>query len=243
MPQPPPRGAPVDYATLAEFLRALGYPARLELLDVLRVPRTVSDIRLTPRRVRPGENPQRPAAKQTIHAHLAKLVDADLVRVQAVEQDGRTTQRYHVNPSKLYALTEELRRISTIHAGRGSADDPTGTLGASTAADEATGPRLVLVHGVYEGRAYPLDDATGKGGRWIVGRNRNAAVPLDYDPFVSVENALVARTEDGFTVTDLRESKNGTSVNWKPLQKELPRPLRAGDVIGVGRSLLSFVPG
>ncbi|HVM44991.1 MAG TPA: FHA domain-containing protein, partial [Candidatus Thermoplasmatota archaeon] len=227
---------------LAESLRALGYPTRLELLHRLRFPRALSEIRLAPLRVAPGENAERAAAKQTVQAHLDKLVEADLVRVETVEQDGRATPRYQVNPPKLYALTEELRRVCVLYAGRGADDDVTGTMGAPAPAEEAEGPRLVLVHGAYEGRSFPLDDAHGKDGRWVIGRSRAVAVSLDYDPYVSLENTLVARARDGFSVVDLRESKNGTLVNWRPLAKDAPRRLRPGDVIGVGRSLLSFVP-
>lgn len=67
------------------------------------------------------------------------------------------------------------------------------------------------------------------------------AVCLDYDPYVSLENAAVARAGDGFDVSDLPQSKNGTAVNWEVLPKGGRRELRPGDLIGVGRSLLLFL--
>jgi DNA-binding transcriptional ArsR family regulator len=235
---------PVDYANLADYLSALAYPVRLELLDKLRYPQALGDIQLSPLRASAGARPQRPASKQSIHAHLVKLIDADLVRTQRVDFEGREQLRYVVNPPKLYALTEELRRLSTMYAGRGGGvgGDVTGTLMASDLPDAVKGPRLVLVHGVYEGKAFALDAKAGPEDRWILGRRRGLAVALDYDPFVSLENAVVERRGSQFVITDLPGSKNGTAVNWIPLAKGGSRALRSGDIIGLGRSRLSFVP-
>jgi DNA-binding transcriptional ArsR family regulator len=232
---------PVDYATLAEFLVALGYPTRLELLDQLRFPHTLGEIRLAPHRAS-GGSPDRPAAKQTVQAHLDKLVEVGLVRTETVEQQGRDVPRYTVNPQKVYLVTEELRRLSTRYAGRGLSADATGTLAHAPTGAPVKGPRLLLVHGVYEGKAFPLDAASAEGGAWVIGRRAGLAVSLDYDPFISTENSVVRREGSAYTVTDLKESKNGTSVNWEPLARGATRTLETGDVIGVGRSLLSFLP-
>lgn len=234
------RETPVDYETVAEFMNALGYPTRLELLDALRFPHTLSEIKLAPRRLQPGDNPERAAARQTVQAHLDKLVDADLVHVDEVELGGRPVNRYVVNPTKLYALIEELRRLSVMYAGRGPAGDATGTLSGGPSAQTVEGPRLTLVHGVYEGKSFPL--APDEGERWVIGRRRGLAVSLDYDPFVSLENAAIAGKRGVFTITDIAGSKNGTSVNWGVLPPGGSRKLKAGDIIGVGRSLLCFVP-
>lgn len=102
-----------------------------------------------------------------------------------------------------------------------------------------TGPRLVLVHGVYEGRAYPLTGQTADGGGWLLGRAKDVAVSLDYDPFVSHETARVTREGDRFEITDLG-SKNGTWVNWRSLEEGESAERECGDVVGVGRSLLAF---
>ena len=234
---------PIDYEGLADFLAALAYPVRLELLDVLRFPHALREIRLQPRRGHAGAGPVRPASRQAIHAHLGKLVDADLVRVHPGDAEGRTLLRYTTNPPKLYALTEELRRLSVITAGRGAAaGDVTGTLQEAAHPDAAFGPRLVLVHGVYEGKSFSLEDRTSQNGRWVVGRRRGLPVCLDYDPYVSLENAAVARMGKGFQLTDLAGSKNGTWVNWAMLPRGGSRLLKAGDIIGVGRSRLCFVP-
>ncbi len=231
----------VDYGSLAEFLSALAYPTRLELLRILRFPHIASDIKLTPLRVEPGENPQRVASKQTIQAHLDKLVDADLVRVEDAEEGSRKAHVYTVNSQKVYAVTEDLRKVSTIYAGRGAVGEFTGTVGMQPHGTPATqGPRLVLVHGLYEGKSYPLDKRLGPEGPWIIGRRRDLAISLDYDPYVSLENSVVRRKGDQFTIEDMPDSKNGTMINWEPLTKGKAQALRAADVVGVGRSLLVF---
>lgn len=236
----PPRAPPVDHARLADYLGALAYPLRLELLDVLRFPHTLSEIRVSPHRREGGVAPDRPAARQTVQSHLDKLVEADIVRSEPFEADGRVVPRYVVNAPKLYELTEELRRLSLRYAGRGAASDATGTVGEAPPAVDAKGPRLVLVHGVYEGKVFALDDPQ-EPDRWLIGRRRDADVALDYDPFVSLDHALVTRQGRTFSIIDL-VSKNGTTVNWGRVDGGAPRPLKSGDVVGIGRSLLVFIP-
>jgi DNA-binding transcriptional ArsR family regulator len=235
-----PRQGPVDYHSLAEFLTALGYAPRLELLDALRFPHTLAEIRLSPQKLEPGGNPDRPSSKPTIRGHLHKLVEAGLVRVEEVEQQGKLVPSYEANPQKLYALTEDLRRLTTRYGGLGPGKDATGTLAGQAERKEARGPRLVLVHGVYEGKVFPLEEATAQAGAWLVGRREGLAVSLDYDPYVSLENAAITRREGAYRVADLKASKNGTSVNWAPLARGGQRALESGDIIGVGRSMLVF---
>lgn len=232
----------VDYAGLAESLAALSYPARLELLDHLRFPHAVSEVRLSPLRSAPGENPERASSKQAVQAHVDKLVDAGLVRMELADTEGRAAHRYTVNLQSLYAVVEELRRLSVRYAGRGAVGDATGTMVASEAPPVAKGVRLVLVHGVYEGKSFPLTDETAVDGAWTIGRQRGLPIALDYDPFVSALHARITRSGAHFALADLPESKNGTSVNWEMLGKAERRTLRPADVIGVGRSLLTFVP-
>lgn len=239
MPQAPAR-IPVDYAGLAESLSVLGYGARLELLDILRFPHAVSEIRLTPQRHAAGENPDRVASKQAVQAHLDKLVDVGLVRAEPLVVEGRAQNRYSVNAQQLYALVEDLRGLCVRYAGRGPVGNSTGTLDAPASASAARGPRLVLVHGAYEGKPFPLAAETARDGRWTIGRRREASVALDYDPFVSTDHAFVARDGDAFTITDVPRSKNGTTVNWAPLPRGGTARLRPGDVVSVGRSHLVF---
>jgi DNA-binding transcriptional ArsR family regulator len=236
-----PSSKPVDYLRLADALEALAYPARLELLDKLRAPQALSDIRLAPRRFQDGAKPAA-SSRQNVWWHLTKLEEADLVRAEAGESEGRAVQRYGVNAARLYAVTEELRSIVVLHAGR-PAGDATGTLGAPSPGAAPAGPRLVLVHGVYEGKSFNLEPARKPERRWSIGRSRKADVCLDYDPFVSQENATVTEQGGRYTITDIAGSKNGTTVNWARLPRGGSHVLRPADVIGLGRSLLCFAPG
>ncbi len=236
-----PQTAPINYVQLAGFLDALAYPVRLELLDKLRFPKTLGEIEVQPHRPGTQGSPDRSLARPTVLSHLEKLMQKGLVRTEQVEKAGRQVPQYAVDPSRLYALMEELRRLSVMFAGRGRPSDATGTLAGGTEVDAWEGPRLLLVHGVYEGKTFPLTDETAENGRWTIGRSRKLPIPLDYDPYVSSENAFITREKGSFRVTDL-ESKNGTTVNWEPLPPGGSRVLKPGDVLGVGWSRLSFIP-
>lgn len=231
MPSPP-----IDHDSLADALRALAYPLRLELLETLDEPATLSEIRISPLRGEQGASPARAAAMTTVAAHLDKLVEAGLVVTGQVEAGGKRLTTYTVNPQRVYAITEELRRVSLRHGGRGRGEAETGTIVVPPAPRDAEGPRLVLVHGVYEGKVYPL---AGEG-PWAIGRRRDATIALDYDPFVSVEHARVERVDDVYRLVDDPESKNGTTLHWRALPKGGRAPLAHGDIVGVGRSLLVF---
>jgi DNA-binding transcriptional ArsR family regulator len=232
-------GPAADYATLAEFLAALAYPTRLALLEQLRFPHTLGEIRIAPHRREGGQMVDRPVARQTVLGHLEQLVAVGLVQAESVEAEGRQVPRYAVNASRLYELSEELVRLTTRYAGAGGGAEATSTVTTRVPRPPARGPRLVLVHGVYEGKVFAFSGEAAGVGPWILGRRRDAAVSLDYDPFVSLEHAVVTQEGRSFVVNDLG-SKNGTTVNWEPLAPGRPHALRPGDVLGVGRSRLCF---
>ena len=236
-----PKEAPIDYLTLAEFLSTLGYPVRLALLDKLRLPHKAAEIKLTPHRVDPGHSQDRPLARQTVQSHLDKLVEHGLVLTETTEEGGRTTTYYTANPSRLYALLEDMRRLTLRYAGSGQGPAATGTIGNKVKPVRAEGPRLLLVHGVYEGKVFRLDGESAVDGAWTIGRRKGLPIALDYDPYVSTQNAVIERDGDGFLLRDLEKSKNGTLVNWHRLERGSTHELRSGDVIGVGKSLLSFI--
>lgn len=233
-------GPPVDYETLAEDLVALAYPMRLEILERLRFPHTLADIRVSPGRREGGARPGRHAAKQTVMAHLTQLMRAGLVRAGEEERKGKVVPNYVVNPQKLYAVTEELRLVSSIYSGRGAGGDATGTLVHQAPPPRARGPRLVVVHGVYEAKDFALDADSRHDGRWVIGRRPDASVALDYDPYTSMEHSAVTQKDGSYWLIDL-EAKNGTWLNWGRLPVGGSEALETGDLIGVGRSLLLFL--
>lgn len=239
---------PAEPATGAErlepYLEVLANSRRLELLGLLRTPRTLDEIHLTAGDVEEGR-PERPLTRQGVQNHLDRLVEAGLVRVRPTERRGkRILLEYVVDHSRVFALLEELRALATLESRVPLDPQLTQRLEAVPEQSSADGPKLVLVHGLREGRAFPLLPSQLGGGRgWIVGRAAEAHVRLDYDPFVSNENAEVLRDHEGFRLLDLRSARNGTYLNWRriPLGGEVP--LREGDVVGVGKSLLVFREG
>lgn len=234
------RDAP-DFPRLAEYLKALGNQNRLELLHALRKPRGVRDIELRPEAVKEGENPDRAISHQAVRDHLAKLRAIGVVSVERVEREGGVADEYVLNHRKLFAIVEELRGLGELRASVAPAREE--TLGAAPPGADAehAGPRFVLVRGQGEGREFPLrKDNLAAGRGWVVGRKPGLAVSLDYDPFVSTENAEVLLGPQGYRVLDVRASRNGTHLNFRPLPRGGEAPLRHGDVVSVGRTHLVF---
>jgi FHA domain len=149
-----------------------------------------------------------------------------------------TTQEFVINHQAVYALGEELRGLARMRSG---VDLPVDTATIPAGAPQPRhGPGLMLVKGLDEGTLFPLESPPYERREWIIGRRRGVHVALDFDPFVSAENARVVWEDGRHFVVDLPESANGTSVNFAPLPRGEPRVLRHGDVIGVGRSLLLY---
>ncbi len=220
--------------TLAKALDALSSPTRLALLRALRAPKALAEIH-----VPAGEGDEdRPLARQTVKEHLEKLVLLGFVAARDAERDARATTEYVVNHQRVFAVAEELRTYAALRPtaepeGETLAREPDGTFRG------VRGPCLVLVKGIEEGRAWPLSTDGGPR-RWVIGRRRGVDVALDFDPFLSTENTVVACEGGAFTVEDLADSRNGTFLNFELLPKGRTWPLRAGDIVGVGRTLLLF---
>lgn len=236
----------VQYLALAELLQTIAYPVRLELLDQLRLPHAVGDLEVTPYRQRSDASADRPLARETVREHVKKMVDVGLLTEHEVRDGGQPVKHYQVDPSKLYELVEDLRRVCTLYRGRGPAEAATVTEETvrSAGIDEVDGPCLVLVHGVFVGTVFPLDAARAEGDEpvWRIGRDDQAPVSVPHDSYVSSVNSFIRQVDDAFVVEDAEESKNGTLVNWEPLAPGEQRELECGDIIGVGRSLLCFRP-
>lgn len=231
----------LDFEGLAAALKALASASRLEILEDVAFPRVVSEVKLAMPRGETPDSGERLAARQTIQAHLDTLVDAGFVSVDTVERDGRELKSYVSTSQRLFAVIEELRRLSVRYGGRSASEDATGTLAREDSFEAIEGPRLVLVHGVYEAKQFALRKDTKDDDGWLVGRRRGLSVSLDYDPFVSLENSRIRSSGSGFTIEDLAGSKNGTTLNWNLLTKGVPRPLTSGDLVGVGRTRLLFL--
>lgn len=231
----------VDVARLSALLEVLASANRLDILRQLREPRTASEIILHPPDPKPGENAERPISRQAVRQHLAKLVEIGVVVAQKGRRGSAPVEEYLASQQRVFAIAEEFRTLASLRPTLPPGVDRTMDGSLAGVKGAKAGVRLVLVHGLDEGRAFPLDvrDLSGERG-WVVGRRRGVAVCLDYDPFVSAENAEVRWRDGRYRLEDLRSSRNGTLLNWERLPKGGSAELASGDVIGVGRSLLLF---
>lgn len=232
---------PPDLERLADHLRVLGNPNRLELLYELRRPRSVSEIELTPEQVPEGENPERAISHQAVRNHLSKLTSMGVVANERTQQDGHVVDHFVVNHQRLFAIVEELRSLGELKAREPVDEEQTIAAEAAPGASSGSGPRLVLVRGQREGRVFELSDENRTHeGAWVVGRKKGLAVSLDYDPFVSGENSRIRDTADGFTIRDLEDSRNGTYLNFDRLPPREAASLEHGDIVSVGKTRLVF---
>jgi len=90
---------------------------------------------------------------------------------------------------------------------------------------------VVILQGYAEGMEYPIEKTYA-----IIGRNRDAAVPLK-DPLASREHAVIVFHESAFILKDL-DSTNGTHMRGASIRQ---RKLRHGDKFRVGDTVLQFI--
>lgn len=225
-----------EFEELAGYLNALSHPGRLELLAQLRVPRTVREMSLKPYRRETEGNPDRLISRTALERHLQLLRAIGVVRSREAQRDGRAVEEYVVNQQRLFQVVEALRGLSHLRPAANLDVEVTVTGEVARSAPTPEGPHVVCLTGPLEGHARAL----GGAGPWVLGRSPTVAIPLDYDPYASSEHARIARGTSGFTVEDLPSSRNGTLLNWRPVPPGAPVPLKTGDVVSVGRSLLLF---
>jgi hypothetical protein len=150
---------------------------------------------------------------------------ADALRRAAADNgwvlDGAVEIDYRGDPTRRPGVPSAL--AVAPDAGRGAAPvaPPPAPRGAA-----AAGTGLALVRG-DTGERIPLGTETV-----TIGRSRDRTITVD-DNRVSRAHAHVEPRNGGWTVTD-DGSANGTRVAGTELEAGRPRPLRAGDVIGVG---------
>lgn len=227
--------------TLAQRFAALASPVRLAVLREVATPRTVTEIHVRPSAAGAGGGgADRNVSRQTVREHLDRLVAAGLVLPRETERSRGPTTEYVLNHQELFSLAEEFRELARL---RPAAELALATLSTPDRREgsELAGPCLVLVKGLGEGRTFDLAPKRGDGrDEWVVGRRRGLAVSLDYDRFVSTENALVSLRDGAYFIEDLPDSRNGTLVNFRAIPRGEKRRLATGDLVGVGRSLLLF---
>ena len=215
----------LDFAALARDLAPLGNEKRLELLHFLTRPHYLEEIAS-----------HLGMARQAAQKHVDQLLECGVVRRQAGRRASGPVTEYVVAPQRLFALGEEFARLGVLKPRAEASLERTEVGGAAPARGVPEGPALVLVHGMDAGRFFPL---AGGPGPWTLGREAARDVPLEYDPFASNRHAEIHLERGRHLLVDAF-STNGTFLNWEPLPRGGRAPLRPGDVVGVGRSLLVF---
>ncbi len=214
-------------ANLSRILDALASPTRIAILRELRTPKTLSEIQV--------RTPDRTGAlaRQTVRQHLDRLTACDLVVGREAVRDYGATTEFVLSHRAVYGLAEEVRALARM---RSAVEIDGDTLSqAQQPGRRPTGPALVVAKGLDEGAIFPLAEGRDT---WVLGRSRACDIVLDFDPFVSAENAVVKRSGDGFLIEDIEGSRNGTRVNFSPLRRGGNAPLHHGDILGLGCSLL-----
>lgn len=228
-------GSAFEEQQLVPRLECLASATRLRILRKLRSPSALRDLEVRKPR---EDGPAKPLARQTVQQHLDRLVDQELVQRRSADRSYGETVEYVVDHQLLYALSEELRAMAR-RPPEAEPERATEPAPAEPPGEEAAGPSLLLVRGADVGRRYPLE-AAGAEAEWILGRRRDADVSLDHDPYVSAENARLLKRGSTYLVEDMPESRNGTQVNFEELEPGEPVELAPGDLVGAGRSILSF---
>lgn len=218
----------IDFERLSTYLKALAHPARLEILWRLRIPAAPGDIVVKPRRRDEGLQQERAMSRQSIMEHIEHLETIGVVnRVQ--DEASFVTSAQH-----LFAIVEDMRALSAIETSMRVDVDATMAQPDTAATKWQAGPKLVLANGPWEGRAFALAGA----GPWSVGRSPAQTVALTYDPFASGDSARLLRTGETVMLEAVPGARNPPQVNFAPVEKA--RALRAGDIVGIGRSLLVY---
>lgn len=216
----------IDFEALANDLKPLSNPKRLKLLHFLTEPHYLEEIAS-----------ELKMARQSAQKHVDLLMDGGFLKKQQGRRDSGPVTEYLLRPQKLFTIHEEFGKLGVLEP---VVEDEmlTRTQLSSTApaGRSVEGvPRLRVVHGRTLGQTYELSGD----GPWMVGRDPKGDVTLDYDPFVSNRHAEIGREGDEFGISDAF-STNGTRLNWEALDKGQSVPLRHGDVLGVGKTLLVF---
>lgn len=224
-----PARARTDPDALSAALKALSHPKRLRLLRFLAEPHYLEEIAN-----------ELGVARQSAQEHLDQLLAQGMVVALRGRRDHGPVTDYVLAMPRLFEIHEELgARFGVLAAEldeRVSLPQATGVLPAGRAAPSVRDlPRLTIVHGMRVGETTVLEGP----GPWVIGRDANARLALEYDPFVSHRHAEVRRFPGGFEVADALSS-NGTWVDWTPLARGGTAPLANGTLLRVGKTLLLF---
>jgi DNA-binding transcriptional ArsR family regulator len=219
----------VQPEALAAYFKALSHPHRVRLLHYLAVPHHVEEIAS-----------HLGVARQSAQEHLQFLLEAGLVTRVEARGEGRALIAYVMVPQRVFHVYEMVGRLGDIQPELEERKDVHLATQADAKTVHATReedlPRLVIVRGMRVGRTI----AVNGDGPWLIGRDANADVSVDYDPYASLRHAELRRKAGGgFELADLYSS-NGTIHDWKRLPRGGVAPLENGALLGIGHTLILF---
>lgn len=218
---------PAQLESLADPLQVLGNEKRLHLLEFLTEPHYIREIAS-----------ELGITRQSAQAHVDKLVDLGVLERRRGQRDQGPVTEFVVVPQRLFAIQERFAEVGRLEPQVDDEDVRAVTQEIGRDEDRGDDPassHLAIVHGFGQGRRIPL---TGSG-PWLIGREKTAQVCLDFDPFVSSRHAEIRREGADFELADLY-SRNGTRMDWSPLDRGGQTTLENGAILGVGRTLLVF---
>ncbi len=232
----------MDLKNLQERLEALGDPTRFKLLGLLNEPRTVNEIQLETKRGTPKHQEDRSMTRQGVRYHLTKLEKAGLIQKGTTTIEGRQVTTYQASPRGLFAMIEQLHAASrTLAQGYPPAKAPNFPDLPPLHGPWGPEPRLVQIHGLNQGKAYPL---TGKDPNadqgWVLGTDPNADIHIPWDPIIEGKAAELIPTTEGINVLDYRSTDHRVTVNDEPMTRGAETRLQRGDLIQVGFTLLLY---
>lgn len=129
-------------------------------------------------------------------------------------------------------------RLNPPPSANGAGDTGTTSIKANNEATRAGMSHLAP----YFRISYPntADDEILKleGQLWLAGRDSDCEIPIE-SPHISRKHFEIARTKDGFFITDLGSS-NGTKVNGQRIPSHEPIAIESGDEIRVMNIVMTF---
>lgn len=220
---------PPEDEALATALKALAHPKRLRLLRFLTEPHHLEEIAS-----------ELGVARQSAQEHVHQLLSAGVLEaVPGKGQRGMVTDYVVATPALFDILDQLGGRVGLLRAELEEHLAPrhrTAVLSSGSGDGRPVdAPRLTIVHGLRVGQTTPLDG----GGPWLVGRDPQAWLSLDYDPYVSARHAEIRRVAGRFEVVDAMSS-NGTFVDWRRLPRGGSGALAHGSLLRVGKTMLLF---
>lgn len=187
-------------------------------------------------------------SRQSALKHIEKLEERGFVRALHGRRPTGPVIEYLVNPSRLFAVGVALGDLGKLEPEGGPAvkfsektvvvaSEDGGRAVAPTGASGVTEPaQLLVATGPAAGTRFLLSQDKR---RWTIGRDEDRELRLTHDPFVSARHAEVQSERAGAVLVDVYSS-NGTFLNFSRLPRGGRVPLRQGDVIGVGHTILVF---